>query len=732
MDPCAGEGTAITTLRELWTPSTVDDPEIPWHKRPARPTIEACELEGDRASQLRKRLDGRDRVHIGDAFRLVPQTDPSSGLTVLYLNPPYDHDPEYRRLEHRFLTRFTSCLYPGAGILFFLVPHHALSASAEFLASHYLEIRAWRLPKKHFDVFGQVLLVARRAARAMTAASMASTIEGWARKPESLPVLPPACPDPYTLRDDVEYRAGFHMAERDFGAALESFRPWQGTPTGVHLSARELMGARFLTAVPPKPAHIALALSTGIFNGRTLTPNDPKHPRVIAKGTFRRELVQIGERTNSEGELTGTVNVETPTLELTILRLDTYRFHHLSAGTVPTGSDNPADWNSADLITNYDKSLARELDRQFPAIHDPLDEAGQIRLPELVRVPYGAQSNAIQAALKLLARGLNPFIVAEVGTGKSTIGLFIAASLSPRYRAATLAELARVGGVQAKLPTVRRTLIVMPPHLLQSWTDQVAAVVPSWKVQVIRSEADLRAEADVYLLSRETAKLGHGFRGVDCCPRCGTPSEKEAKTNASRRLRCKGKRAWASPQPRRPPRRGPGDGPGADAARPSSRSGGAARCPDEDLDQRGGFQAEAATAGTLPQRRGAAGRCRRAPVPAGGLGRGAALQLRARNLAQRSRALATVLGTASHDGPAARRAQELPRRPSPPSKSRQRPVSADRRRRYRQRLHSSRKAPQWRPLGGFQALRRAPLPGRPEAPPLSHGPSHPAALQGPL
>ena len=40
---------------------------------------------------------GIDRTYHGDAFRLCAAGPKDSGATVLYLNPPYDHDPEHGR-----------------------------------------------------------------------------------------------------------------------------------------------------------------------------------------------------------------------------------------------------------------------------------------------------------------------------------------------------------------------------------------------------------------------------------------------------------------------------------------------------------------------------------------------------------------------------------------------------------------------------------------------------------
>src|SRR5262249_35714669 len=160
--------------------------------------------------------------------------------------------------------------------------------------------------------------------------------------------------------------------------------------------------------------------SSGMFNGHRLTPNDPtRHPPLLAKGVFERELVPVSERRNGDGDLVATVEIERPRLSLTVLRLDDSSFHRLAAGTVPVGGDEVSAWNAADLIANSDQSLAELLAQQFPALHDPHRPGHRIALPALARKPFRAQAEAVQAALKLLARGVNPFLVAEVGTGKS-------------------------------------------------------------------------------------------------------------------------------------------------------------------------------------------------------------------------------------------------------------------------------------------------------------------------
>ncbi|HLE84720.1 MAG TPA: hypothetical protein VJG13_10315, partial [Thermoanaerobaculia bacterium] len=118
------------------------------------------------------------------------------------------------------------------------------------------------------------------------------------------------------------------------------------------------------------------------------------------------------------------------------------------------------------------------------------------------------------------------------------MALYVAAALSPAHHAETARRLRELG-FETVPPIVRRTLVLCPPHLLGSWRDQAGAVVPQARVRIVDDASDLDADADVYVLSRERAKLGHGHRGVaKVCPRCAAAFEAEPDAAASRRLRC--------------------------------------------------------------------------------------------------------------------------------------------------------------------------------------------------
>src|SRR5205823_4590394 len=109
--------------------------------------------------------------------------------------PPYDFDPEYGRLEERFLRWTTSLLAPGAGILCFIVPGYAVAASAATLAREYEQIVAYRLPDPHYAVFRQVVVIARRRARPLTYPAQITQEAGRLRAltaaDQATPVLPP-------------------------------------------------------------------------------------------------------------------------------------------------------------------------------------------------------------------------------------------------------------------------------------------------------------------------------------------------------------------------------------------------------------------------------------------------------------------------------------------------------------------------------------------------------------
>ncbi len=578
VDPCAADGAALLGLLRCWFGEKLRD-----HHNDTGPEILAytVELERERAAALQlatnRRLGWRAEqtaLH-GDAFRVVWSTKAewgsTDGATILYLNPPYDLDPTYRRLEHRFLVRYTDILTPGRGVLLLVVPHHALAASAAFLATHYDSAWCFRFPDTHFADYKQVVLIARRAVHPLTAPDLAlqRQIEGWARDAECIEALP-MVPHPVVALQAGGY-AGltrWQTAPFDLLAVQQSIRC--GTladGSGMQLYGLDgdmdaLIGGRpFPVAMPPRPGHIAQALSAGIINGAVLEPDDPRTdlPVLLAKGVFERELRTVEERTNKDGETTGIVQVQQPLLRLCVLDLGAGRYYDLAPGSVPTGTTDVEQMNAADLLDRYRGALAQVMARQCPALHPLGDPAAALPLPPLARTPFRAQREAIYATLKLLAHRENPFVIGEVGTGKSTIALATIAALAADHLAVLRGRLADMGLPTALRP-VRRALIVCPPHLLESWCNQIAAVLPGAGVVIVNSTLAVHREAasadptlpgaglTLSILSREAAKLGHTFSaGLDPrrrCPRCGGRVAAPDTSLVKERARCTRRIYW--------------------------------------------------------------------------------------------------------------------------------------------------------------------------------------------
>ncbi len=424
LDPCAGDGEALERLCEA-----LGDRAIPL----------ACELEAERAEALRAR--GRSwevRPLEGDAMLLRTRAQ------ILFLNPPYDSDPNYGRLEHRFLSRLTrECLEVGGGLIF-VIPSSAIRACARFLAEHYDELCCRRFPDPEFADFRQVVIFGRR--REPVPGADTARIRDWTTKTDRLPILGRAetpmriSGSPWRLvpRFELDVFDLELLCEQASGSMTHADEPLPDLD--------ELIGGTFGTAVPPKPAHIALAISSGMLNGHEIEPDDPRrHPPMLVKGTLSRRFVEIDRRTNSDGEVTGVVEVQRPNLSVQCLDLRRYRYFQLLEGVEPNGGDDPERWTLADLMVFYGRGLTRLLARQFPALHDPSRDDHRLPLPDLARRPYRAQRTAVEACLKLIARGENPFVVAEVGTGKSTIALYLTAALRPEFRSTLGPALERQG-----------------------------------------------------------------------------------------------------------------------------------------------------------------------------------------------------------------------------------------------------------------------------------------------
>lgn len=544
VDPCAADGTAVLGLIHQWGLQPRQ------HGRKDKPTLFSCELEAERAAALKRAVnprlgwDAEQQALDGDAFCVQWS---SGHAHILFLNPPYDTDKVAGRLEHRFLLRFTPLLAPGGGALLFVVPHYVLNASAAYLATEYEHIRCFRFLPDAFEGYRQVVLVASRRMTPLPVPDpiLEATITRWALDATSIPELT-ARPAPTVLPGHTTTLYGWKLAPIDLAALKAAFQPGR-LPNGdgikrygLDQDMRGLLGGRpFPVAMPMRAGHIAQALSAGIMNGVVLEADDPSLglPAILAKGVFDREYVTVEHRKDKKGKVTGIVRVQQPKLRLCALDVARGTYTDLRPGTVPTDARTLDTFTVADLITRYQGSMREVMRRMCPPLHRSGDPAAALPLAPMDRTPYRAQAETISALLKLVGQGDHPFVIGEVGTGKSTIALATIAALHPKHYTVVKAAMAVQGHTTTGLRPVRRALILCPPHLLQSWCDQVRAVLPGASVTILQSIPDLYQTppspapgqpgegTHIAILSRETAKLGYSLVGgrtaQQTCPRCG-------------------------------------------------------------------------------------------------------------------------------------------------------------------------------------------------------------------
>lgn len=547
LDPCCGKGEALAGIaRELY-------PKAEGFAK-HRVALYAVEAEEGRHASAREELRdfasttwGSSSLYRGDALRAEVTTDSEHvGVSGLYLNPPYDTDPRSKRLEERFLRHYTPALAPE-GVLLFVVPAHALTASADTLATAYRDVAVLRFPDDHYAAFKQVVLIARKRVTPlpMPHSATAALVRTAAEAPLDLPVLGAAV-RPWklpTVTGRERFGVGLTIRPVSPDALAGAYKPWGVTLRGgatrealnTHpASATAGLERRYPAAMPLKPGHLAAALAAGVFNGECVVADDPAcgAPPLLVKGVFKREWHTVEEKVSKDGEHTGDVQVEAPRLEVTVLDLTTGGLHTLAAVPEPSGSTSPAEMTTGDLLVTYSRTLLAAMRAHCPPDYAPDREAQHFPLVQSSRPLYRAQEHACRGVVTQLGgpglsapsrRGKYATLIGEVGSGKS--GVFLIAS--------------RTAGAT-------RVLILCPPHLLTGWGREAAAVWPEARVVVLDSVARIEALAAdtggpvVALLTRETAKLGHGWVGVPVCPACGTKDSRPADVLATKRAACTG------------------------------------------------------------------------------------------------------------------------------------------------------------------------------------------------
>lgn len=201
------------------------------------------------------------------------------------------------------------------------------------------------------------------------------------------------------------------------------------------------------------------------------------------------------------------------------------KHRHLTINGQPSGHTkiNGAAWTGEiktleAYLLAYGPLLGKQAERSLKPLHVP----GYDPLPplDLLRSPFEAQSHVIEAVRKSLQRQKSTLIAAEMGTGKSLMGLSaVHAHASGRpYRA----------------------LVFCPGQLVLKWEREIRETIAGAEVFHLESWKDLLhldrttrpTGADWFIIARDRAKLGAKWKpayqvrtkvidGFLRCPQCG-------------------------------------------------------------------------------------------------------------------------------------------------------------------------------------------------------------------
>ncbi len=462
IDTSAGEGDALRILE--------DSIRFEYEKRNGtrldKDSIETygVELDLNRAKEARKKL-GK-----------VVQTDFSNMLitdgvfNVNFLNPPYDHDPQYKRLEQRFLVQSTKLLCRG-GILIYLVPRHVLNVSAEYLSQNYSEFRIWQ-EENNYDAenFDQVILMARRDYNPWDNVKAKQAILDFAQgkldfvgNDDNKYFIP-------HLNEDVQRFAALRIDYADVLSEIErsgyeTRQEWQD----MHLPPANTVKDPLM---PPRVGHMGLIMSGGGVGGLGIALHNDSE-QIIFRASSKKVTESVSQ--NEEG---------------TVQRIS----ERMSSNAVLL---DPRNWEFTDdvalgpFVSRWSQQLASYISEVMPPKYTPEGLRELLgHAPEYYRLlrkpmPGNGQRLAIEGAMHSLMSGeRGTTVVGEMGTGKTYISM-----------------------AAAYLAGIRRVAVLCPPTLVWKWEKEILMTVPNARVYVVgKNPGGKKAKEPFYRLYKSPMK----------------------------------------------------------------------------------------------------------------------------------------------------------------------------------------------------------------------------------
>lgn len=304
LDPCCGEGIALAEIKHNLAQRSPSIKFITY----------GIELQQERARTATEHLD---HVLGADLFSTAIG---NNNFGLLLLNPPYDHDHEHKRLEHRFLTYSTRYLVEN-GILIYIIPRHRLAVSAEYLAANYTGVRCYAFPEKERQAFNQVVLFGKKRIKPMPSPYKTREIETWAHQEFMQPIAYEQYAN-YSPELTPHGEILFSTRRIDPHAAAQEARIsglWKSTEVTNALWPPIINRRRPL--MPLRKGHLAMLIAAGFLDNIAI---ESEGKRLLVKGLTTKEFIQVEQTENKD------VHRERLTTTVVALDLETGEFSDIA------------------------------------------------------------------------------------------------------------------------------------------------------------------------------------------------------------------------------------------------------------------------------------------------------------------------------------------------------------------------------------------------------------------
>ena len=282
LDPCCGPGDACERLAARLSQTTM-----------VNIRTFGVELEQERAQQAREQMDF---TLSSDLFQTMIA---NNAFHVLFLNPPYDHDQEEKRVEQAFLAHCTKYLVEN-GLLILIVPRHRLAVSARYLAANYTNLRCWRFPDPEYEDFDQIALMGHRLSQPEASPHDEEKIRNWAHCPldqvdtleKQMKLQPMTAPS--GERSDILFTVRTVDPAR---AAAEAQRTGLWTSQTIRDSLWPERDRKVQPLMPLKHGHMAMLVAAGFVDNLCLEAGGN---RILVKGRTVKKMEMVSSNDNEK------------------------------------------------------------------------------------------------------------------------------------------------------------------------------------------------------------------------------------------------------------------------------------------------------------------------------------------------------------------------------------------------------------------------------------------------